>query len=75
MGWKRVDSTDRNTETEFGDAHADLIYPACFPFGKYLKYVVLLLALGFIVFGVYRGEAAVVLKKAAAICLECCGIG
>lgn len=35
----------------------------------------LLLAAVFVVLGVMRGEAAVVLQKAVNICLECIGIG
>lgn len=33
------------------------------------------LGLAMMVFGLYRGEVAVVLKKAVNICLECIGIG
>ncbi|MBR4314274.1 MAG: hypothetical protein IKP66_05125 [Lachnospiraceae bacterium] len=39
------------------------------------KYIILFLAIGLCVFGIYSGEAEVVLKKAVMICLECCGIG
>lgn len=34
-----------------------------------------LLGLGLMLLGIYRGEMAVVLKKAINICLECIGIG
>ena len=32
-------------------------------------------ALGFIIIGISRGDAAVVLRKAIRICLECIGVG
>ena len=35
----------------------------------------LFLGLLFIAFGIYRGEAQVVLDKAVRICMECIGIG
>ncbi|MBR0134601.1 MAG: hypothetical protein IJM18_00240 [Clostridia bacterium] len=37
--------------------------------------VVLLVGLGFMLFGIKDGEAAAVIKKAVAICMECIGIG
>ena len=40
-----------------------------------LKYFILAVAVAFLLYGVVRGEALVVLKKAAHICLECIGIG
>ena len=40
-----------------------------------LKYFVLAAALLSFAFGLWRGEAGTVLRKAAAICLECIGIG
>ena len=33
------------------------------------------LGVGMMVFGIYRGEMALVLAKAIRICLECIGIG
>ena len=44
-------------------------------YSKYTKCLILLLAICFIVIGIGRGEAGVVLKKAINICLECIGIG
>ena len=35
----------------------------------------LVLGAAFMVIGIYRGEAEIVLKKAIYICLECIGIG
>ena len=32
-------------------------------------------ALGFIIVGLSRGDAAIVLRKAIRICLECIGVG
>ena len=37
--------------------------------------IVFLAGFGLLVFGIYRGEVAVVLAKAIKICLECIGIG
>lgn len=39
------------------------------------KYLLLMAAIAFIIYGVTREEYLVVLKKAAHICLECIGIG
>ncbi|MDO4280994.1 MAG: CD1871A family CXXC motif-containing protein [Peptococcaceae bacterium] len=40
-----------------------------------LRWLMLAAALACIAYGVSRGEQAEVLQKAAAICLECIGIG
>jgi len=40
-----------------------------------LRIALLAIALAFIAYGVSRGEAAVVMKKAVNICLECIGLG
>ncbi len=40
-----------------------------------IKYLILVLAVSFCVYGFHIGEAEVVLQKAIKICLECCGIG
>ncbi len=40
-----------------------------------LKYVILVLAIMSLAFGIYTGEMEVVLDKAVTICFECCGIG
>lgn len=42
---------------------------------KKLSFLVLGLAVAFIVFGAYRGEVNTVFTKAIRICLECIGIG
>ncbi len=42
---------------------------------QYVKYVILAAAVASMIFGIVRGEPAVVLKKATNICLECIGIG
>lgn len=42
---------------------------------KYLKYVVLAAAVAACLYGASRGEMNTVYHKAAAICMECIGIG
>ncbi|UTC75521.1 hypothetical protein E4O03_01970 [Treponema sp. OMZ 792] len=42
---------------------------------KIAALLVIILATGFTLIGIYRGEVAVVLKKAVNICTECIGIG
>ncbi len=32
-------------------------------------------AVGFIIFGIQRGEIEIIFKKAARICMECIGLG
>jgi hypothetical protein len=40
-----------------------------------LRLMLIVLSLGLIVYGVYSGEANIVLRKAIYMCLECIGIG
>ena len=40
-----------------------------------LRLCVALLAVGYLVYGMRRGEVALVLKKAVRICMECIGLG
>lgn len=43
--------------------------------GIFMRWVLLCLAVVFILLGIYRGETQDVLRKAVNICLECIGIG
>ena len=40
-----------------------------------LKWAILAIAAASCTYGALSGEALAVLRKAAAVCLECCGIG
>ena len=40
-----------------------------------LRYFILIMAVLFVIYGVFWGEAGAVLRKASIICLECIGIG
>jgi hypothetical protein len=42
---------------------------------RYIPIVLLVLGAGFLVLGLLNGEVALVLSRAANICLECIGIG
>ena len=52
-----------------------LIYRRLGKMSKYVKYVVLIIGIGMLVWGIVNGDMAAVLRKAAAICMECIGIG
>lgn len=43
--------------------------------GMFLRWILLCLAVVFILLGMYRGETLDVLRKAVNICMECIGIG
>ena len=40
-----------------------------------IRAVFLLIGIGMIIYGATHGEAAIVLKKAVKVCLECIGLG
>lgn len=40
-----------------------------------ITFSIIAVGVAFLCFGIYRGEAMVVLRKAVNICLECIGIG
>lgn len=42
---------------------------------RYLNKFILILGIGFMIYGLYRGEVQTVFQKAINICLECIGIG
>lgn len=43
--------------------------------GIFMRWILLCLAIVFILLGMYRGETQDVLRKAVNICMECIGIG
>lgn len=45
------------------------------PIRRALPFLILAMGVAFLVLGIFRGEVAVVLSRAANICLECIGIG
>lgn len=40
-----------------------------------IRWILLIVGIGFVIYGTYRGEVDTVLTKAVNICLECVGIG
>jgi hypothetical protein len=40
-----------------------------------LTAIIITLGISAMLYGLYRGEAALIMKKAARVCLECIGIG
>ncbi len=40
-----------------------------------IRLILLIVGIGFVIYGAYRGEVDTVLTKAVNICLECVGIG
>lgn len=40
-----------------------------------IAFLIIAAGVAFLLFGIYRGEVTVVLRKAVNICLECIGIG
>lgn len=44
-------------------------------FPRWSGFIISACGIAMMIFGAYRGEMAIVLKKAVKICLECIGIG